>query len=62
MIVPIALCMFLGVWLGERLGISWLALPLFFVGALAGFTSNFKLMKRFLKDKDNQGRRDAKKN
>ncbi len=46
MIVPIVACTLFGVWLGEGLGISWLALPCFAVGALAGMRNIYVLARR----------------
>lgn len=54
MLVPILLCTFLGVWIGEKTNVSWMAVPFFFVGALAGFTSVYKMIKKFI-DRDNKG-------
>ena len=50
MLVPIAMCVALGVWLGEKYNMDWIVIPLFFVGALAGYTSIFKMIKKFLKN------------
>jgi F0F1-type ATP synthase assembly protein I len=49
MIVPIFLCSMIGIWLGERTGISWMMIPFFIVGALAGFTNIYKMVKKRLK-------------
>jgi F0F1-type ATP synthase assembly protein I len=49
MIVPIFLCSMIGIWLGERTGISWMMIPFFVVGALAGFTNIYKMVKKRLK-------------
>lgn len=58
MLVPIFLCTGLGVWIGNKTGITWITIPLFFVGALAGFTSVYKMAKKLIgKDKEH-----AKKN
>lgn len=46
MIVPIFLCTMLGVWLGEKFGIPVITVPLFILGALAGFTNIFKMAKK----------------
>ncbi len=46
MIVPIFMCTMFGVWLGERYDIPVVAVPLFIVGALAGFTNIFKMAKK----------------
>ena len=61
MLVPILMCTFVGVWLGEQLGISWITVPCFFIGALAGYTSIFKMIKKFLKSKDTKKETDVKK-
>jgi F0F1-type ATP synthase assembly protein I len=49
MIVPIFLCSMVGVWLGNKTGISWIMIPFFIVGALAGFTNIYKMIKNRLK-------------
>jgi hypothetical protein len=49
MLVPIFLCTFLGVWLGNKLGIDWLAIPLFFLGAVAGGQNVYHMAKKFMK-------------
>lgn len=46
MIVPIVMCTMLGVWIGERYNIPIITVPLFMVGALAGFTNIFKMAKK----------------
>lgn len=46
MIVPILMCTMLGVWLGEKYDIPIITVPLFIVGALAGFTNIFKMAKK----------------
>lgn len=51
MLVPIILCTLFGVWLGNKVDINWLVIPFFFIGALAGYTNIFKMVKRYLKNK-----------
>lgn len=46
MIVPICMCTFFGVWLGKKYDILWITIPLFVMGALAGFTNIFKMSKK----------------
>lgn len=46
MIVPIFLCTMAGVWLGRRYDMPVITVPLFLVGALAGFTNIFKMAKK----------------
>lgn len=49
MLVPIGMCMALGIWLDEKFDMPWMILVLFFVGAFAGFTSNYKMAKPLIK-------------
>ena len=60
MIVPIFLCCMLGIWIGKKTGISWMMIPFFFVGALAGFTNIYK-MARKVYDRNNKDRKHVKK-
>ncbi len=46
MIVPIVLCTMLGVWLGRKYDIPVITVPLFIMGALAGFTNIYKMAKK----------------
>ena len=52
MLVPIVLCTLAGVWLGERTGISWLPVPLFFLGAIAGGQNVYRMARRLIKEAD----------
>ena len=49
MVVPIAMCMVLGIWLDKRYDMPWMIIVMFFVGALAGFTNIFKMAKPLMK-------------
>ena len=64
MIIPIAMCIALGVWLGDKYDMDWIVIPLFFVGALAGYTSIFKMVKQYLSrlNKRTKKEKDVKKN
>ena len=62
MLVPIAMCTAAAVWIGDKFDMDWIVIPLFFVGALAGYTNIYKMAKRFLKDKDTKKEKDVKKN
>jgi len=42
MLVPIFACTFAGIWLGDKLGLEILAIPGFFVGAVAGATAVYR--------------------
>lgn len=60
MLVPIFLCSLFGVWLGNRTGISWMMVPFFFVGALAGGTSVYKMAKKAFKESEEDERQAEK--
>lgn len=47
MLVPIAMCFFGGLWLDKVLGTSFIAIVLFFVGAIAGARNVYVLAKKF---------------
>ena len=59
MIVPIFMCTMFGVWLGRKYGIPVITVPLFIVGALAGFANIFKMAKKIY---GQGGSEDVKKN
>lgn len=61
MIVPILLCTFLGVYLGEKFDIPIITVPLFVIGALAGFRNIYKMAKRIFKQESDRDTRDVKK-
>ena len=50
MLVPIALCMAFGIWLDNKYDMPWVIIVLFFVGAIAGFTSIYKMAKPLMKN------------
>ena len=57
MLVPIGLMLWLGLWLDEKFGTSWLVIPCFFVGAVAGSQNIYKMAKGLMeKDKNEESR------
>lgn len=52
MLVPIVMCTLLGVWIGEKSGIKIITVPLFLMGALAGFRNIFIMAKKIYQDND----------
>ncbi len=60
MIVPIFLCCMLGIWIGRKTGISWMMIPFFFIGALAGFTNIYKMAKNLF-DRNDKDKKHVKK-
>ena len=57
MIVPIVMCTLLGAWLGIKYGMPIITVPLFIMGALAGFNNIFKMAKKIYGQGD-EGKRD----
>ncbi|MCI9174316.1 MAG: AtpZ/AtpI family protein [Lachnospiraceae bacterium] len=55
MLVPIFLCVALGVYLGDKFGINWITIPLFAVGALAGFRNIFIMAKKIYAGETHSG-------
>jgi len=55
MLVPIFICTFGAIWLGRRWDISWLAVVGFFIGALAGFRSVYVIIKKYIRNSNDQG-------
>lgn len=60
MLVPIFLCTFSGIFLDRLLGTSFLAVTLFFAGALAGFTNVFRFAKKIYETPPQTRRRSAR--
>lgn len=54
MLVPILLCMFLGIFLDKLFSTSFIAIVLFFIGALAGFTNVFRLARNIYSESDDE--------
>ncbi len=52
MLVPILLCTLLGVYIGKKFSIPVIAVPLFIIGALAGFRNVYIMARRVYEDKD----------
>ena len=52
MLVPIMMCTLFGVWLGRKFGIDWPAVAGFIIGAIAGIESVYKIVKKYLKNKE----------
>ena len=61
MLVPIFLCTFIGIRIGRKFDILWIVIPFFFLGACAGFTSIYKMSKKFWDQDGRGGKKDVKK-
>ncbi len=46
MLVPVFLCTIAGVFLGKKFSMDWIVIPLFAIGALAGFRNVFIMAKK----------------
>lgn len=58
MIIPILLCTLLGVWIDNKFG-TLFVIPLFFLGAMAGFR-NIYIMAKGICDDDKDSEQDKK--
>jgi len=58
MIVSMGMTTALGIWLDRKLGTSFITVILFFVGAVAGGQSVYRMVKQF--DEDDEGGKDDK--
>lgn len=56
MIIPILMCTMLGVWLGDKYNMPIITVPLFIIGALAGFTNIFKMARQNYKQDGGTGK------
>ena len=48
MLVPIGLMLWLGIWLDDKLGTSWLVILFFFIGAIAGGQNIYRMAKSIM--------------
>ncbi len=46
MLVPIFLCTALGIYIGRKFSMEWIVIPLFLVGAAAGFRNIFIMARK----------------
>ena len=60
MIVPIALCMFLGMFVADKLSAPIITVPFFILGALAGFRNVYILAKSVYQDDKKKEQSDDK--
>lgn len=62
MLVPIFLCSMAGVYIGKRFSMEWIVIPLFFIGALAGFRNVYIMAKKIYQQKEERKHNRVKKN
>ncbi len=57
MLVPVFICTFLGWLVGKKIGLLWISVIGFFIGAVSGFLSVYKVVERYIeRDKDDTKR------
>ncbi len=54
MLVPIMMCTLLGVWIGKKVGSDLIPVIGFIIGAAAGMESVYKIVKKYLKNRDDK--------
>lgn len=62
MLVPIFLCSMAGVYIGKRFSMKWIVIPLFFLGALAGFRNIHIMARKIYQQKEERKQNRVKKN
>lgn len=61
MLVPVLLCSFAGVYIGKHFEMEWIVIPLFFIGALAGFRNIHIMAKKIYQQKEERRQNRVKK-
>lgn len=61
MIVPIVLCTMAGVYIGNKFKIEFIVIPLFFLGALAGFRNVYRMAKKIFEQESDRDTKHAAK-
>lgn len=61
MIVPILMCTLLGVYIGEKFDMMIIVIPLFIMGALAGFRNIYKMAKKIFEQESDRDTKHVKK-
>lgn len=61
MIVPILMCTLLGVYIGRKFDMMIIVIPLFIMGALAGFRNIYKMAKKIFEQESDRDTKHVKK-
>lgn len=61
MIVPILMLTIFGVYIGKKYDMLFIVLPLFVIGALAGFRNCYKMAKKIFEQESGRDTKDVKK-
>ena len=52
MLVPVFMCLFIGIWLDKQLGTGWLTLVFLILGIMGGIRGVYSLIHNILKQED----------
>lgn len=61
MIVPILMCTMFGVYIGRKYDMMFIVVPLFLIGALAGFRNIYRMAKKIFEQESDRDTKDVKK-
>lgn len=61
MLVPIGLCMGIGLYIGEKFDMDWIFIPLFVVAALAGSRNIYIMAKKVFEQESDRDTKHVKK-
>ena len=61
MIVPILMCTMFGVYIGKKYDMLFIVVPLFIIGALAGFRNIYMMAKKIFEQESDRDTKDVKK-
>lgn len=61
MIVPILMLTLCGVYIGKKYDMLFIVLPLFIIGALAGFRNCYRMAKKIFEQESDRDTKDVKK-
>ena len=61
MIVPILMCTMFGVYIGKKYDMLFIVVPLFIIGALAGFRNCYKMAKKIFEQESGRDKKNVKK-
>ena len=61
MLVPIGLCMGIGLYIGDKFDMDWIFIPLFIMGALAGFRNIYIMAKKVFEQESDRDTKHVKK-
>ena len=61
MIVPILMCTLFGVYIGRKFDMMFIVVPLFIMGALAGFSNIYRMAKKIFEQESDRDTKHVKK-